>query len=163
MMQYTMKRIPKNKSCFRWMILFIVMILGGHANAQRCLSEEMKAEKVAYFTNFLDLSSKESAAFWPIYNDYESNRRDIHSKLRAYYGEIHEVVKTDDNQKITELSLKISDAVVEEGGLLKKYQPKFEEAIGPKKALRLFLAERSYRVYLMKRYRKGGGNRHGRK
>ncbi|MEB8347550.1 hypothetical protein OO010_15985, partial [Flavobacteriaceae bacterium KMM 6898] len=35
--------------------------------------EKIKALKVAFITERLDLSSKEAQLFWPIYNEHEAN------------------------------------------------------------------------------------------
>ncbi|MDY6320916.1 MAG: hypothetical protein SPL44_07915, partial [Bacteroidales bacterium] len=36
--------------------------------------EKMKAEKVAYLTDYMDLTSAEAQKFWPVYNQAESEK-----------------------------------------------------------------------------------------
>ena len=45
--------------------------------AQRPTPERIKAQKVAFITNQLDLSAKESQEFWPIYNAFEEKVNNI--------------------------------------------------------------------------------------
>ena len=49
--------------------------------------DRIKALKIAFITEKLDLTSKEAESFWPIYNDFESQRaslrRQMSSKRRA--------------------------------------------------------------------------------
>ena len=44
--------------------------------------DRMEAVKVSYMTVELDLSSKESQEFWPIYNDYKAKERDLRKANR---------------------------------------------------------------------------------
>ena len=41
-----------------------------HEHAEKH-KEALKAKKIGYLTNELDLSSEEAQRFWPVYNDYE--------------------------------------------------------------------------------------------
>ena len=49
---------------------------GGRANAK------IEAQKVAYITNRLDLTTEESAEFWPIYNQLQKDRKAINRKYK---------------------------------------------------------------------------------
>lgn len=42
--------------------------------------ERIKALKTAYITQELDLSTKVAEKFWPIYNDYEAKRKELHRR-----------------------------------------------------------------------------------
>lgn len=42
--------------------------------------EKIKAMKVAYFTQELNLSPELAQKFWPVYNKYECLRRDLHQR-----------------------------------------------------------------------------------
>lgn len=46
---------------------------------EKKMRERIKAEKVAFITNQLDLSEKEAQGFWPIYNAYEDTVEGIKS------------------------------------------------------------------------------------
>lgn len=45
--------------------------------AQRNINERIRAQKVAFITERLDLSAEEAAKFWPIYKSYEETTEDI--------------------------------------------------------------------------------------
>lgn len=74
------------------LILFITVSVC----AQRPTPERIRAQKVAFITNQLDLSALESQKFWPIYNTYEatvselrkSEMRDIRQKMRNGGGSL---------------------------------------------------------------------------
>jgi hypothetical protein len=71
-------------------ITTFVFSLGIFAQGNENLRERIKAQKVAFITEKLDLSPKEAEQFWPIYNDYEDRvevlrngeMRNIKSKIR---------------------------------------------------------------------------------
>lgn len=50
---------------------------GGRSNAK------IEAQKVAYITNRLDLDADESANFWPIYNQFQKDRKAINRKYKS--------------------------------------------------------------------------------
>lgn len=57
-------------------ILIIVLFLSLTALAQG-RGEKLKALKVAFITERLDLTQEEAQKFWPIYNAYEENERKL--------------------------------------------------------------------------------------
>ena len=106
--------------------------------------ERIKAEKIAFITTQLDLNSEEAKVFWPIYNEYEAkveeNRRSHRKeakKLRKY-SELTE----DDAYNTTEKILKLEAA----GSQIRQdYLIKFADAVGKKKAAKVFHAEEKFK------------------
>lgn len=44
---------------------------------------KIEAQKVAYITNRLDLNAEESAKFWPVYNQFQKDRKAISRKYKS--------------------------------------------------------------------------------
>lgn len=68
------------------LIPILIFLISFSAFAQRDgkMSERIKAQKVAFITEKLDLSADEAAKFWPVYNEFEDTKDRIRSKdLRA--------------------------------------------------------------------------------
>ncbi|MBP2833070.1 hypothetical protein J8281_12815 [Aquimarina sp. U1-2] len=65
-------------------IVFIISIilLSFSAFGQNSKGEKIKALKIAYITEQLELSSQEAEQFWPIYNVYENNMRKLKKQER---------------------------------------------------------------------------------
>lgn len=156
MMRYIMKILKSN-------LMLLVVLLGSvwlfskESLAQPCMSKEMRAEKVAFLTNFLELTPDESQVFWPLYNEMFEKRRNIHRQLKRNYRKIEELSDNTPEMELSALSDSILGLMENENKLLRQYNKQFVEIIGQKKSLQLYLAERNYRVYLMKKYRKGCG------
>jgi hypothetical protein len=65
------------------LLLFLAIItsfLGFSQDNEDAHHERIKALKVAYFTQELDLTEKKAEKFWPVYNKYEKERRQLHKR-----------------------------------------------------------------------------------
>ena len=63
-------------------ILILTLAFSTLAIAQRPNREQIKSLKIAFITEKLDLSTQEAQNFWPIYNVYESQMKEVHIKER---------------------------------------------------------------------------------
>lgn len=102
--------------------------VNAQANPQR--AEKIQALKIAFITQKLQLTSAEAEKFWPVYNQYENEVRNLRSENRN--GDVLE-----NEEKLLEIR--------------KKYKPSFEKILGPQKMNDLFNAERDFRNVLIKR------------
>ncbi len=66
------------------LIPILVLLISMSAFAQRDgkMSERIKAQKIAFITERLDLTETEAQKFWPIYNAFEAKNQ----KLRQLFG-----------------------------------------------------------------------------
>lgn len=76
-------------------VLFIACLLafwGSEAFGQGKLTEEKKrefeAQKVAFFTQELDLSPVEAAVFWPLYNEMQKKKKEIEVRIHKGINEV---------------------------------------------------------------------------
>lgn len=97
-------------------------------NGQR--SEKIQALKIAFITQKLRLTSAEAEKFWPVYNSYTNEIRNL--RLDNKNGDV-----LDNEQMLLDIR--------------KKYKPSFENILGPLRANELFNAEREFRNVLIKR------------
>ena len=59
-------------------VLLLMMSLASWAQpGERQMQERIKAQKVAFITERLNLSSEEAQKFWPVYNAYEAEINDM--------------------------------------------------------------------------------------
>lgn len=58
-----------------FLILFSLILLNGYAQERR--GEKLKALKVAFITERLDLTPTEAQKFWPIYNAFEDKEIEL--------------------------------------------------------------------------------------
>ena len=116
--------------------------------------EKIKAQKIGFISNELNLSSKEAEVFWPVYNEYESkieklriDRKKIHKKLK-FMDELSD----DEAYSLTEEVFEID---TKEGNVRKEYLGKFAKVLNKKKATKVFMAEVKFNRELLKKIKKG--------
>jgi hypothetical protein len=115
--------------------------------------KEIKAQKTAYLTTKLGLTSEEAQRFWPVYNEFDEARE----KLRR---EMREVMRTgrSSGEPMTEaaaeqllargLSIRERELALE-----RTYKDRFVKVIGAVKTLELHKAERDFQREVLRRYR----------
>ncbi len=116
-------------------LLLLIAIFGSlsfvfaqNANGQR--SEKIRALKDAFITQKLQLTPAEAEKFWPVYNQYDNEIRQLRVNNR--------------NGDVLENEQRLLDT-------RKKYKPSFEKILGPQRLNDLYNAEREFRNVLIKR------------
>jgi len=132
------------------LICNVVMSQANHKDRSK-KHKRMKAKKIAYITDALELTPAESEKFWPLYNE-------LKQELYVLYEERHidDVISGDVNnpiEKYIEVSEKEALAILnkslqldkKEIDLKEKYNAKFLEVIPAKKLVKLRGIERKFR------------------
>ncbi|RPD99911.1 hypothetical protein EGM88_01200 [Aureibaculum marinum] len=140
-------------------LLFAIFI--NTATAQRGYNNRIKTYKTAYITEALELTVKEAESFWPIYNAYEEEYRNIkvvktrqlHKKIRDAGG-VDNLSKSEAEAILNEfLEIDIKAAEVKE-----KLKKDLSGIISSKKMIKLFSAEQNFNKELLQRFRNRAGN-----
>lgn len=131
------------------LILILTLFFGSlsFVNAQNDTkenrTEKVQALKIAFITQKLELTSAEAQKFWPVYNRYETDLRQVMKDNRSG-GDV-----IDNEEKV--LNIK------------KKYRTEFTSVIGPSKTNILFNAEREFRGVLMRQLKGKHEGKHDKK
>ncbi len=120
--------------------------------------KEIKAQKTAYITTKLGLTSEEAQRFWPIYNEFDEAR----DKLRK---EMRDLMKggRKEGTKLTEAE---AEAMLTKGLQLRQkeidlertYKDRFVKALGAVRTVELHKAERDFQREVLRRYRERQGD-----
>lgn len=135
------------------LIPILVLLLSFSAFAQRSgkMNDRIKAQKIAFITEKLDLTSDEAVKFWPIYNAFETEREKIKSEdLRA----IKVRMRSNPNLSDSEADSLLKKLIEAENGLHDaklKLVNDLKTAISSKKIIRLRAAEDEFNRALLKR------------
>lgn len=125
---------------------------------KRGSSEKIKALKVSFITEKLELTVQEATKFWPIYNRFEKER------YKLYYVKRSEIKKRIESLGgIENISEKQAEAFTKDMLALEKldydtnvkYQNTLKKVISYKKIVKLQIAEREFNRQMIRRYRKG--------
>lgn len=118
--------------------------------------ERIKALKIAYITDKLALTSEQSAAFWPIYNEYEKERWALRTDFFEAYKDknpsadpktAHQYINDDLEYQQEELDLK------------KKYKEKLLKVISAQQLAELYRSEHGFKKMLIEELRERRGPR----
>lgn len=146
-----MNKIMKMKNLV-FLLLFCTATVFAQGHKEK--REQIKALKVSYFTTELNLSSDESAKFWPIYNAYEEKQFDLrHNKMRPLLERLKDNIdKLTDKEANTYLA-EIQSNDEELYTLRKKLVNDLKPVIGPVKVLRLKKAEDDFNKKLLSKFK----------
>lgn len=124
--------------------------------------EQVEAEKIAFFTRFMDLTSEEAKDFWPVYDDFQNQRNQLvweRQSLSRQFAGNYEDLSADESEDIADRFIGLQ---VKESDLISEYHSRFKEILPPKKVMRLYQAENEFRTRLLRRIRGGRGAGQGR-
>lgn len=139
--------------------LFFLALVAGTSVAQDTKSDkeqEIKAQKIAFFTEKIGLTPAEAEKFWPVYNDYWAVKNKIIAERKdkmTYFSE--------NSDKMTEAELikYANDYINYEtqlAELLSEYHVKFKKILPIEKVMKIYLADYEFKTYLLKRIKDSG-------
>lgn len=139
-------------------LLLLVCFVSFAQGGGRMMQEKIKAQKVAYITEQLNLTAEEAQNFWPIYNAFEDKmhqmRRNDMRKLRESMkdGELSE----NEAQKILDDFLALEDKM---HSAKKQLAKDLRKVIPAKKIIKLKAAEDGFNRMLMDKLKERRQNR----
>ena len=131
------------------LILLSALPMTGQEEDKQAQRERIKALKVAFFTQELNLNDKLAEKFWPIYNEYESKRRELHAREHVELEKI-ECINEDKANELLEEYLTVEN---EEYKIKKQLFKDLKQIISAKDIIRLHKLEDEFHKKLIKEYR----------
>jgi hypothetical protein len=102
------------------------------------LRSDLQSGKNKVIADTMKFSDQESAAFWPVYRDYAHDQTVIaDERLKVITDYAHHIDKMDD-PTAKDLSQRMFDIEAKVTNLQQEYWPRFEKAIGAKRAAKFF-------------------------
>jgi len=118
--------------------------------------ETLKAEKIAFFTEKLNLTPQEAENFWPVYNEYweRKNRIIADNRIAMKYGSKNLNKMTD--EEITKYADMYINFKKKESDLLIEFNEKFKKVLPPTKLFKLYQTDYDFKIYLLHQIKKSG-------
>lgn len=124
--------------------LFVVGSLSAAEPESVKRREQVRAMKIGYITEQITLSSKQSVAFWPVYNEYWQERFKVYDRKRKLFEKISSSIAT--QEQLNELC-DVEDDHVE---VIKRFSPRFLEILSADQTAKLFVAEEGFKSILLR-------------
>jgi Spy/CpxP family protein refolding chaperone len=139
-------------------ILFLLSIPTFAQHNEDEKNEQIKALKISFITNELELTSDEAARFWPVYNAYDDKQFELrHKKMRSFKDKMN-------NENLNKMSDKEASALLaqmesnedELCQIRKKFMSSLNGILSPIKIIKLKKAEVDFNRKLLLQYRNKG-------
>lgn len=143
------------KTKFMLPIVLVLLSFTAFSQGFRGKKDKVKALKVAYITEELNLTTEEAQRFWPIYNAFDDKQAELrHEKMRA----IMDRFEPESVEKLSEKeanSLLAQMETIEENlfALRKKFIRDLNGVISTKKIIKLKKAEDDFNRQLLRQMR----------
>ncbi len=147
-------KTPKIWTGASFLFLFVLLGIDASAQQRRPTEEEMnqiRAAKVAFITNRLNITAEQSEKFWPVYNEFDDKRREFRREQRRIMNEKRKA-GTVDEQALNNLR-EVQDLKQKELDLEGEYQSRFLRVISPSQVEELYKAEKTFNDMLLQRLR----------
>jgi hypothetical protein len=134
-------------------LVFILLIMltmpGLKTAAQNTNLEKLNNYKIGFFTKKLNLTSQEAEKFWPVYNDYQSQRNQIQIEKLKLNRNFNLNESTLSDKQLEEMGDKYVDCLVQESNLAVVFHKKLKEVLPPAKVIMYYQAENQYKIQLL--------------
>ncbi len=147
--------ISRIKLSHTLLLVTAAFLFSTKAYSQRHQMEKIQAEKMAFITSELDLTSRESQLFWPVYNEFEKKRNSLLEERRDLTSQFRHNRDKMSASEISELVDRFVELRAKDSELHKEYHEKFKEVISAERVMLLYLAEEEFRGQLLRRLRRG--------
>ncbi len=122
------------------------------AIAQEGGNQKLDNAKIGLITNRLNLSAEQSQQFWPIYNEFDSKKKDIRKHMRRLIVETNTLTTPD--EKILANIKETLNLQQKEVDLEREYMNKFLKVINVRQLAELYKAEQVFTQMLIQRLNK---------
>lgn len=138
--------------------LLLICVVFNKALAQEDI-EKIRAKKIAFITQTIELTVEEAQIFWPVYNEYEQKLETLKIERRETMRELVKGHNTLSDEEITVLSDQFIDFDVKEAKLKREYHEKYKSVLHIKKVIKLYKAENQFKKQVLREIQKRRHNK----
>lgn len=138
------------KGVWRLVVFFAFYLCLGTWNVRGQSQEsiqKVEAVKVGFITQRLNLNANQATAFWPIYNAYSNEKKEIKAQVKKLREQSQSISNTDEqilSSLKDMLALKKKEAEID-----MLYYEKFKKVITPRQLAELYKAEQDFAKLLL--------------
>ena len=133
---------------------FTYLFAQGRREMNPEMFEKIKAEKISFFTDKMNLTPADAQTFWPVYNEFETKRFDIQKEMHEFEHMPDEKFASLSDAEIEKMTNNYINSFEKEALLLKDYNKQFLKILPKKKVLTMYRTENEFRGHLIREFRK---------
>ncbi|MGE4587303.1 MAG: hypothetical protein AB7D05_08180 [Mangrovibacterium sp.] len=115
--------------------------------------DKYKSMKVSFMTEKLELSPQEAQNFWPLYNEFDKKRFELHQERRNLEKRIKENYNSYSEKKFEQISDSIIAHYRKDYELMQEYHVKFRKVLPAKKVVMINPVEDEFRFMMIREFR----------
>ena len=150
----------KKQSMIIWLFATLMMTTAANAQPGELPEDKVRQLRIAFITENLELTPDEAEKFWPVFNAYTKERKNVRGEIR----QINETIESggaSENQVRTHIE-RIYTLQIQEAEAQKKMLSEVLPILGPVRTGRLMGLEDKFRQKLIQRFKErkmgpGGG------
>lgn len=134
----------------RILLIFMLGLLSitlATAQNREAKHERIKALKIAFITDKLQLTPDQSAQFWPVYNQMEQEQRQLRRKFMQEYKDKNPTVDERTARRYVHDKIEYQE---QELAIKKKYNEKLVKVISAQQLAELYQSEQDFKRMLLK-------------
>lgn len=142
-----------------FILLVFVMVCTITTKAQKSDNDKeqnLKSQKIAFFTDKIGLTPEEAEVFWPIYNSYWQKKNKIIADRKnkmTYFADHNENMS---KEEMTKYANQYINYEMHLARLLDEYHQKFKQILPIDKVMKIYLADYEFKTYLLQMIRGSG-------
>lgn len=125
--------------------------------------EKFRSMKIAYFTENLELTPEEAEKFWPLYNDFETRKREVSRQRYRRSRNMDEELSNMTDQEAARMADDIIISRRKEVELSEAFHKDLKKIFPPKKVMKYYITEHQFREYMLRKLRDERRNAQGKK
>lgn len=134
-------------------LLSTLFLACGYKLQAQSAKDKLMAERIAFFTEKINLTPSEAAIFWPVYNEYKAKSLQINSQTIENFDKFKnnsdQLSDKDIHNLLNTRLVLMNDKII----LDEEYQKKFLEILPPKKVMLIYTTEIAFKTYLLHQLR----------
>lgn len=134
---------------------FAMVIAQDKSDPTSNIFEKIKAEKISFFTEKLNLTPSEAQVFWPVYNEFEKKRFDLQRDIHDFERIPDDKFDSLSDAEIEKMMNNYINSFEQEAMLLKDYNKRFLKILPKVKVLKMYRTENQFRGHLLRVYKRG--------
>ncbi len=115
--------------------------------------ERYKAQRISYMTEKMELTPEEAQKFWPIYNEYDSQRGELHFKKRNLERRVKDEFDKLSTKDFEKINNEIVSIYMQEAELVKTFNERFKKVLPVSKVVLIGPTENEFRFKMIREFR----------